>query len=61
VISNVVDFGALAQAADGVEGLIHVSEMHGTRDMAPQDLLYPGDTVLAFNRAWDEYQAVRQD
>lgn len=46
VVTNVVDFGAFAQVADGVEGLIHVSEMHGTRDIAPQDVLYPGDTLL---------------
>lgn len=46
VVTNVVDFGAFAYVADGVEGLVHVSEMRGTRDFAPQDVLFPGDTIL---------------
>jgi small subunit ribosomal protein S1 len=46
VITSVADFGAFAIVADDIEGLIHVSEMHGTQDFAPQDLLSPGDTVL---------------
>jgi len=45
-VTNVVEFGAFALVADGIEGLIHVSEMHGTRNLAAQDVLSPGDTVL---------------
>jgi len=46
VVSSVVDFGAFVLVAEGIEGLIHVSEMRGTQDFAPQDVLYPDDRVL---------------
>lgn len=46
VVTSVVDFGAFAQVADGIEGLIHVSEMHGGRNNDPHDILHTGDTVL---------------
>ncbi len=45
-VVSVVDFGAFAQVAEGIEGLIHVSEMHGTQGSVPQDVLAPGDTIL---------------
>jgi small subunit ribosomal protein S1 len=45
-VTNVVDFGAFALVTGGIEGLIHISEMHGTRDFAAQDVLCPGDIVL---------------
>lgn len=46
VIMNVTDFGAFALIAEGIEGLIHVSEMRGAQNLAPQDALSVGDTVL---------------
>lgn len=46
IVTNVVDFGAFVQVAEGIEGLIHVSEMHQTRASAPQDVLFPDDSVL---------------
>jgi small subunit ribosomal protein S1 len=46
VVMNVTDFGAFVLVADGIEGLVHVSEMRGTRNAAPQDVLFPGDTIL---------------
>ncbi|MEJ2747087.1 MAG: S1 RNA-binding domain-containing protein [Anaerolineae bacterium] len=46
VVTNVVDFGAFALVANGIEGLIHISEMHGTRHAAPQEVLFAGDTIL---------------
>lgn len=46
VVTSVTDFGAFVRVAEGVEGLLHASEMHGSKDFAPEDLLYPGDTVL---------------
>jgi small subunit ribosomal protein S1 len=46
VITSVADFGAFVLVADGIEGLIHISEMSGTQDFKPQDILSPGDTVL---------------
>lgn len=46
VVASVVDFGAFVLIEDGIEGLLHVSEMRGTKDFAPQDVLVPGDLVL---------------
>jgi 4-hydroxy-3-methylbut-2-enyl diphosphate reductase len=46
VVSSVVDFGAFVVIDDGIEGLLHASEMRGTKDFAPQDILIPGDAVL---------------
>jgi small subunit ribosomal protein S1 len=46
VITSVADFGAFALVDDDIEGLIHISEMHGAQDFAPQDLLSPGNSVL---------------
>lgn len=46
VVTNVTDFGAFTLITEGIEGLIHVSEMRGTRGAEPQDVLFPGDTVL---------------
>jgi small subunit ribosomal protein S1 len=46
VVTNVADFGAFVLVAEGIEGLVHISEMRGTQDFAPQDVLFPGDTVL---------------
>ena len=45
-ITNVMEFGAFALVDDDIEGLIHISEMHGAQGFAPQDLLSPGDRVL---------------
>ena len=46
VITSVADFGAFALVDNDIEGLIHISEMHGAQDFAPQDLLSSGDEVL---------------
>jgi small subunit ribosomal protein S1 len=46
IVTNVTDFGAFMLITDGIEGLVHVSEMRGARGTAPQDILVPGDTVL---------------
>jgi small subunit ribosomal protein S1 len=46
VVTNVTDFGAFALVADGIEGLIHVSEMRGTQNLTPHDVLSLGDIVL---------------
>lgn len=45
-VTGVTDFGVFVRVAEGVEGLLHASEMHGTQDFAPQDLLYQGDKIL---------------
>lgn len=46
VITNVTEFGSFVLVDEHIEGLIHASEMHGTQDFAPQDLLSPGDSIL---------------
>lgn len=46
VVTNVTDFGAFVRVADGIEGLVHVSEMQESKDFAPQDVLSKGDTLL---------------
>lgn len=46
VVTSVVDFGAFLLVSEGVEGLLHVSEMRGAHDREPQDLLYPDDHLL---------------
>ena len=46
VVSNVVDFGAFVVLSDGVEGLIHASEMDIIGPGTPQDVVQTNDTVL---------------
>ena len=44
-ITNVVDFGAFAQIEEGLEGLVHRSELH-TKVAHPSEVLNVGDQVL---------------
>lgn len=44
-ITNVVDFGAFAQIEDGLEGLIHISELAETKVVHPSQVVNPGDEV----------------
>jgi len=46
VVINVVDFGAFVRVTDGIEGLVHTSEISGAQDLVPEDILSPGDEVL---------------
>ncbi|MBN1179091.1 MAG: S1 RNA-binding domain-containing protein [Anaerolineae bacterium] len=47
IITNVVDFGAFAQVEEGVEGLIHISELsNGTFDH-PRNVIQEGDVIHA--------------
>lgn len=46
VVSNVVDFGAFVVLSDGVEGLIHASEMDIIGPGTPQDVVQTNDSVL---------------
>jgi small subunit ribosomal protein S1 len=45
-ITNVVDFGAFAQIGEGVEGLVHVSELTDQPITHPRDIVRRGDLVL---------------
>jgi small subunit ribosomal protein S1 len=46
VVTNVVDFGAFAEIEDGVEGLIHVSELAEGQISHPRDVVKKGDLLL---------------
>jgi len=45
-VSRVLDFGAFVELGLGVEGLLHVSEMTGTSQLSPTEILEPGQEVL---------------
>jgi len=44
-VTHVVDFGAFVRVEDGLEGLIHVSELGASRPCDPHDIVHPGDDV----------------
>jgi small subunit ribosomal protein S1 len=46
-ITQLASFGAFARIEDGVEGLIHVSEMGDGRAQHPRDVVQEGDVVQA--------------
>ena len=46
IVTNVVDFGAFAQLEEGLEGLIHISEMSEAQVEHPSDVVSSGDHVL---------------
>ena len=45
-VTRVLDFGAFVQLEPGVEGLLHVSEMIGTPELKPSEIVSAGDTIL---------------
>mgnify|MGYP005836188151 CR=1 FL=1 len=47
VISNVVDFGAFARLEEGLEGLIHVSELAEGHFLHPRNVVSEGQTIRA--------------
>ncbi len=44
-ITQITSFGAFAQLEDGVEGLIHISEMGDGRIQHPREIVKEGDTI----------------
>ena len=47
-VTSTTDFGAFVNVAEGIDGLIHVSDMHWTKKVKhPSDLLKKGDEVEA--------------
>ncbi len=46
-ITNVTDFGAFVELEEGIEGLVHVSEISREKVEKPSDILKIGDTVTA--------------
>jgi small subunit ribosomal protein S1 len=47
VITNVVDFGAFACIEEGLEGLIHISELAEGHFLHPRNVVQEGETVSA--------------
>jgi small subunit ribosomal protein S1 len=45
-VTRVLDFGAFVELDLGVEGLLHASEMIGTPDLNPSDIVHPGEKLL---------------
>lgn len=45
IITNVVSFGAFARLPEGIEGLIHTSELAEGNFLHPHDVVREGDTV----------------
>jgi small subunit ribosomal protein S1 len=45
VITHVVDFGAFARVEEGLEGLIHISELDEENVLHPRDVVQEGDIV----------------
>ncbi|MDY6878422.1 MAG: S1 RNA-binding domain-containing protein [Chloroflexota bacterium] len=45
-VTRVLDFGAFVELDIGVEGLLHASEMIGTPEFRPSDIVHPGETLL---------------
>ncbi len=46
-VTNVTDFGAFVELEEGIEGLVHVSEISREKVEKPSDVLKAGDTVSA--------------
>jgi len=44
-VTHVVDFGAFVQVEDGLEGLVHVSELASGKSCDPHSVLHTGDVV----------------
>jgi small subunit ribosomal protein S1 len=47
VVTNVVNFGAFTRIEEGLEGLIHVSELAEGSFLHPRNVVQEGDTVVA--------------
>jgi small subunit ribosomal protein S1 len=45
-VTRVLDFGAFVELDLGIEGLLHSSEMIGTPELPPSDIVHPGEKLL---------------
>jgi small subunit ribosomal protein S1 len=45
-VTRVLDFGAFVELDLGVEGLLHASEMIGTPELSPSDIVHSGEKLL---------------
>jgi small subunit ribosomal protein S1 len=47
VVSRVVSFGAFVELDNGIEALLHVSQMGEPAPQAPEELVRPGERITA--------------
>jgi small subunit ribosomal protein S1 len=55
-VTNVTDFGAFVELEEGIEGLVHVSEISREKVEKPSDALKVGDTLSAIVLHIDPYE-----
>ena len=55
-ITNVTDFGGFVELEEGIEGLVHVSEISWEKVEKPSDMLKVGETVSAMVLHIDPYE-----
>jgi small subunit ribosomal protein S1 len=55
-VTNVTDFGAFVELEEGIEGLVHVSEISRGKVEKPSDILKVGSTVSALVIHIDPYE-----
>jgi small subunit ribosomal protein S1 len=44
-VTRLAPYGAFVQVASGLEGLVHISEMSWSRNLSPEEIVAPGDSV----------------
>ncbi len=44
-VSRIMPYGALVELAEGIEGMVHVSEMSWSRTLSPEDILHIGEKI----------------
>lgn len=55
-VTRVLDFGAFVELDIGVEGLLHVSEMSGTSELSPSEIVRSGEKMLVKIISIDSYK-----
>ena len=54
VVRNVTNFGVFAELEEGIEGLVHISDLSWTKIKHPSELVQPGDTIDVVILDFDE-------
>jgi len=44
-VKRIMPYGAVVEIAEGIEGMVHVSEMSWSRILSPEDILHPAERV----------------
>ncbi|HVN70411.1 MAG TPA: 30S ribosomal protein S1 [Desulfomonilia bacterium] len=44
-VNRLMPYGALVEIAEGIEGMVHVSEMSWSRTLSPEDILHIGEKI----------------